>query len=139
MKPSEIMFDKKISNRDKFGVYVKARRIELGMTVRDLANALNFSPAYISDIENGNRAAPLKHLKQVARLLKIDKEEIDAFYDIAGCAHLNWPDINEYLAKIPNARKAIRLARDMNLSEQEFLQIISIMASENEQTDECEL
>lgn len=127
MQPSHIVFNKGISNRDKFGEYVKWRRMELNMSVRDLAAALGLTPAYISDIEKGNRMAPQNYLEQMIEILQIDENEIEFFYDLAGCSHSNWPEINEYLAKTPNARKAIRLARDNGLSGEEFLSIVESM------------
>lgn len=133
MKPSEILFDKSIGKKEKFGHYLRERRNELGITLNVFAKKMKLSNAYISDIENGNRNAPMKYLKDVIKILKIDEDEINYFYDIAGCVHSNWPDINEYLAKTPNARKAIRLARDKNLTEKEFLEIISIIEQEKEQ------
>lgn len=132
MQPSEILFDKSINNSDKFGIYVRERRIELGITLRDFAKKLNLSPSYISDIENGNRTAPLSYLNKVASLLNIDKTELNYFYDIAGCSHSNWPDINDYLAKKPSARKAIRLAKDKNMSEKEFSEIILSLIKDKE-------
>lgn len=135
MKPSDVLFNESITNRDKFGVYVRGRREELDMTLRDFANSMNLTGAYISDIENGNRYAPLKYLNQVATILQIEDEEMNAFYDIAGCTHSNWPDINEYLASMPNARKAIRLAKSQNMSGEEFLAIVESLAREREQDD----
>ncbi len=133
MKPSEIFNNKNISNRDKFGTFVRNRRQELGITLRDFALQLNISPAYVSDIENGNRYAPVNYLEQVASILKIENDELYYFYDIAGCTHGNWPDINEYLAKNPNARKALRLARDKNISEQQLVQFIEQLKPKQEE------
>lgn len=133
MKPSEIFNNKNISNRDKFGTFVRNRRKELGITLRDFALQLNISPAYVSDIENGNRYAPVNYLEQVASILKIENDELYYFYDIAGCTHGNWPDINEYLAKNPNARKALRLARDKNISEQQLVQFIEQLKPNQEE------
>lgn len=125
MKPSEIVFDKNISNRDKFGVYVKDRRIELGMSLRYLSGLLEFSPAYMSDIENGNRPAPINHLDDMIKALKVEENEIDYFHDLAGSSHGYWPDINEYLGKMPHARKFLRIARDNNISEEEIYNLIT--------------
>lgn len=133
MKPSEIFNNKNISNRDKFGTFVRNRRKELGITLRDFALQLNISPAYVSDIENGNRYAPVNYLEQVASILKIENDELYYFYDIAGCTHGNWPDINEYLAKNPSARKALRLARDKNISEQQLVQFIEQLKPNQEE------
>ena len=52
MKASEVVFNDKISNRDKFGTFVRNRRMELGISVRDFAESLGLSAAYISDIES---------------------------------------------------------------------------------------
>lgn len=124
MKPSEIVYNKNISNRDKFGFYVRERRQELGITVRAMAEILGISPAYLSDIEKGNRMAPLDYLDQMAAILAIEEDEREFFVDLSGCSHSNWPEINEYLAKTKGARDAIRLARDYGLSEDEFLAIV---------------
>lgn len=133
MKPSEIVFDKTIKNRDKFGTYLNIRRKEFGISARELASALNLAPAYISDIEKGNRMAPQNYLEQMIEILQIEENEIEFFYDLAGCSHSNWPEINEYLAKTPNARKAIRLARDNGISEEEFLSMVENMYKDDEQ------
>ncbi len=136
MKPSEVVFDKNIPNRDKFGHYVRERRLELGLKVRDLAEKLGISPAYLSDIEKGNRMAPLERLEQFASLLSVSEEEMDFFVDLSGCSHSNWPEINDYLSKNKGARDAIRLARDLGMSDEEFFDIVTIMAREKEQEQE---
>ena len=69
--------------------------------------------------------------------LLFPKSEIDFLYDIAGCSHSNWPEINEYLADKPNARKALRIAMHKNVSEKELYN--SIINSKNNQFNEEEL
>ena len=118
MKPSDIMFNNNISNRNKFGEFLKVRRQELGLKKSELAAMLNLTRSYIADIENGNRAAPQNHLGQLIDILRIETEEIPYFVDLAGCYHENWADINQYLFAHPTARKAIRLMRDNNIPAQ---------------------
>ena len=130
MKPSEIVFDDSISNRDKFGVYLKERRMELGMSVRYVAGLIGVTPAYVSDIERGNRVAPLNYLVKLIDVLKLKDDELDDFYDLAGCSHSNWADINDYLKDNPNARRAIRLARDRGLTEELYDWINKIILEE---------
>ena len=125
MKPSEFVFNDKISNRDKFGAFVRARRLDLGLSVRELAEKMGVSAAYLSDIERGNRMAPVEHLNQMAELLCVDESEIQFFVDLSGCTHSNWPEINEYLAGSKVARQAIRLARDNGMSGEEFLTLVN--------------
>ena len=135
MKPIDIVLDKNISNRDKFGVYLRERRLELGMSLRYFSGLLSLTPAYISDIESGNRLAPIKSLEKIIDILKIEKEDINAFYDLAGCTHGNWQDINEYLVKTPNARKFLRLAKDKNLSDEELSTIIYNMIDKSKELE----
>ena len=132
MKPSQVVYNDKITNRDKFGFYVRERRQELGISVRAMAEMLGISPAYLSDIEKGNRMAPIDYLDQIAAILAIEEDEREFFVDLSGCSHSNWPEINEYLAKTKEARTAIRLARDYGLSEDEFLAIVVTYLEERE-------
>ena len=124
MKPSDILFDNKYSNTKKLGIYVKNRRNELGLTIKDFAEKSNLSPAYICDIENGKRTAPLNYIQRSIDILKIEKNEINYFYDLAGLAHTNWKDLNEYFNKTPNARKFLRISKNLGLTDNEIAEII---------------
>ena len=123
MKPSAMFMDKNTSNRDKFGAWLRASRNDYGLTVRELANQLGVSPAYISDIENGNRRAPIKHLEKIAKIFNLPEQELMYLTDLAGCSHGNHKDINEYLGSSPKAREAMRAAKNADLSDEEFLKI----------------
>jgi len=63
-------------------------------------------------------------------VLKLKDDELDDFYDLAGCSHSNWADINDYLKDNPNARRAIRLARDRGLTEELYDWINKIILEE---------
>ena len=135
MKPSEIVFNDKISNRDKFGTYVRNRRTELGISLRDMAEKLEITPAYLSDIERGNRKAPIDHLEKLAILLGVEESEMEFFVDLSGCTHSNWPELNEYLAENKSARDFMRLAKNMGLSGEEVLAAVNQMAEEKAQAE----
>ena len=123
MKPSALFFDKETSNRDKFGVWLKSSRTDLGLTIRELAEQLELSPAYISDIEKGNRKAPLNKLEALAQIFNLPEQELIYLADLAGCTHGNWQDINAYLGENQSARNAMRVAKHANLSDEEFFEI----------------
>ena len=123
MKPSALFLNKDINNREKFGIWLKSARKDKGLGVRELAELLDLSPAYISDIEKGNRRAPINHLESIAKIFNLPEQELPYLADLAGCSHRNHKDINEYLADTPNARKAMRAAKNADLSDEEFLQI----------------
>lgn len=109
-----------------FGEYVKQRRELLGKTMRSFAAEVEISPAYLCDIENGNRKAPEKFLERFAKALGIiDSEEMNAFYDLAGVSkNGQHSDINSYIDSRPSARMALRTAKDRNFSDEDWLELI---------------
>ena len=123
MKPSAMFLDKNTSNRDKFGIWLRTTRKEHGWGVAEFASMLGMSSGYLSDIEKGNRHAPLNHLEKIAKLFNLPEQELLYLADLAGCSRGHHKDINDYLAENPNARKAMRAAKNANLSDEEFLEI----------------
>lgn len=69
-------------NAFSFGTYVRRRRQELDLTLRSLASMVGITPAYLSDIENGKRNAPLgnkNYMQKLIEYLKLNEEEIQEF------------------------------------------------------------
>jgi transcriptional regulator with XRE-family HTH domain len=58
------------------GPYIRRRRDELDLSLRELAKRLDCSPAFISDIELGRRHPSDKVLVEIARILKVKVEEL---------------------------------------------------------------
>jgi transcriptional regulator with XRE-family HTH domain len=58
------------------GPYIRRRRDELDLSLRELAKRLDCSPAFISDIELGRRHPSDKLLAEIARVLKVKIEEL---------------------------------------------------------------
>ena len=112
-----------------FGEYVKQRREKLGKTMRGLAAEIEISPAYLCDIENGNRKAPERFLDRFVKALKItDPDELNGFYDLAGVRQNGrHSDINTYIDALPSARMALRTARDRNFTDQDWLELVKII------------
>lgn len=113
----------------EFGAYVKERREKLGKTLRSFASEVGISPAYLSDIENGNRRAPEKFLEKFAKALQIvDSDELHAFYDMAGVSQGGQhADINSYMDDKPHARIAMRTAIDKDLSDADWQRLIELI------------
>jgi transcriptional regulator with XRE-family HTH domain len=108
-----------------FGEYVKARREALGKSIRGLALELDMTPAYLSDIEKGNRYAPEKYLERMTEVLCIEGDESYYFYDLAGKSRNNiYPDLVDYIGKTEIARVALRKARDLNISNTQWQDFI---------------
>ena len=60
------------------GPYMRRRRDELDLSLREFAKRLNCSAAFISDIELGRRYPSEKVLGDIARVLDVKLEELKA-------------------------------------------------------------
>lgn len=115
-----------------FGEYVKARREALGKSIRGLAQELDMTPAYLSDIEKGNRYAPEKYLSRMIEMLCITGEDINLFYELAGISRNgDFPDLAEYIEKMEIVRIALRRARDLNISKAQWQDFIDEISGTN--------
>ena len=113
-----------------FGTFIKEKRLEKGINLRKLAELLVLAPAYISDIENGNRNSPSPDkMEKLVELLGLNEDERNEMYDLAAKDSDNTvaPDISEYVKSNDAVRVALRKARNLNLGEQEWLKIIEKM------------
>ncbi len=115
-----------------FGQFVEQRRLELGITLREFAEMSTISTTYLFDIEKGQRYAPLNYLDVYSEILKINKEDNDLFLDLAYSTRKNHPDINEYICQTPKAREFLRLAKRLNLSDEELSSIILSLPKANQ-------
>lgn len=65
--------------RDKhrgFGVYLREKRKEAGLSQQNVAQALGYSsPQFISNLERGTCPVPLNRIRQFVGLYKIDEDE----------------------------------------------------------------
>ena len=114
-----------MSAANDFGEFVRARRELLGKSLRALAAEVGIAPAYLFDIEKGNRPAPAKHLTMLSGGLELKGEEEARFYDLAGIARNTIsPDLSDYVNKTELARVALRLARDKGIPEEKWQKFI---------------
>ena len=118
-----------MSSNLPFGEFVKQRRESLGKTQRGFAIEVEISPAYLSDIENGNRRAPEKFLARFAKALNItSQDDLNDFYDMAGISQKGQhSDINTYIDDKPSARLALRTAMDTDWTDEDWRELIEII------------
>jgi len=121
-------------NEMKFGRFVEQKRKEQGITLRGLAGELELAPSYMSDMEKGRRYPPDRgKLEEIARILKLPKEDKDLMYDLAALAKENTvsPDLPEYIMEKDIVRVALRKARDKNVSDEDWQRVIEIFDNED--------
>lgn len=108
-----------------FGRIIRERRESLGKTVRGLAAELEITPSYLSDIEKGNRPAPTRFLDKFRTLLNIPEDQAPYLEYLASATRgKEYEDINPYLGQKPLARIALRKARDLNISDEQWASFI---------------
>lgn len=90
---------------------MREARDEKDYSVRTFAKMLGCSPAYLSDIEKGNRYAPKNYLVRYLRL-GLPEEDRQDFDDLAATRGFLYEDINPYLGQQPLARVALRTAME---------------------------
>ena len=130
MKIKEFLKENPANSELSFGLFVKQRRKELNITLKEFAEMSGISIAYLCDVENGQRYAPFNHLNAYQNILQIDKDDSDLFLDLAYCTKHSHPDINEYVLQNPKLREFLRLAKHNNLSDEELTNLIYMIKPE---------
>lgn len=98
---------------NQFGEFITKKRKEKEITLRGMAELLDLSPAYWSDIEKGRRNPPnLNILQEVAKILMLSNGELDEMVDMASVDRDEIPmDLPDYIKDSKLARTALRKAR----------------------------
>ncbi len=61
---------------ENYGAKIKKLRIEMGLTQNEVAKALNVTPGYICNVENGRTAMSLRVLIYYAKLMNITLDSL---------------------------------------------------------------
>jgi transcriptional regulator with XRE-family HTH domain len=122
-----------MSGDKTFGAFIRKKRLALDphISLRKMAQLLNLSPVYMSNIETGRGAAPKKEvLDNLARILKLNKQEAELMYDLAAESK-NFKiqsavpgDLPEYISTHEYAKIALRVAKDVDATDAEWMEFI---------------
>ena len=118
---------------NKFGEFVKAKRLVKDISLRKLAEELGIVPAYMSDIEKGRRYPPDKEkIYKIAQVLHLNEDDTNTLFDLAALSRDNGvsPDLSDYVMGVDNLRVALRKARDINAGEDDWQKIIEMLEAE---------
>lgn len=109
-----------------FGEYLKRKREEKQISLRELARRLELSAPFVSDVEN-NRRAPLteERLATLAGVLNLNEAEKAEMYDLVGQQKgLLAPDLNPYVIDRPYVNAALRSARNLDANEEDWQRFV---------------
>ncbi len=109
-----------------FGEFISLKRKEKRITLKAMAEELEISTPYMSDVEKGRRYSfDLDKLEKIAKILNMSEEEKNEMMDLAGKQREEVaPDLPEYINSTPAVSVALRKARDLNLGEKEWYEFI---------------
>ncbi len=122
----------------RFGDFVREKRLEKKINLRKLAEIIGIVPAYMSDIENNRRYPPDKEkIYKIASALELSEDETNTLFDLAANEKENSvsPDLPEYIMGTDNARVALRMARDLNADDEDWLKVIKMLEAKKEEGD----
>ncbi len=100
-----------------FGAFLKEKRQEKGLSLRNLSSAVCISHSYLYNIEIGKKAPPSdKDLKKIAKALCLDEKSKSKFFDYAALSKGNFDDdnlyipadVSSYIIEEPSVKGAIR-------------------------------
>jgi transcriptional regulator with XRE-family HTH domain len=122
-----------------FGSFVRTTRVNLEpyISMRKMAELLGISIVYMSNIENDRNAAPKDDiLAHMAELLKLDKPGTERMYELAAKskAYTAVPgDLPEYISAHEYARIALRVAKDVDATDKEWMEFIEKLKARGRQ------
>lgn len=105
-----------------FGSFVSMKRIERNISLRKMAELLDVSAPFWSDVEKGRKNPPrLEKLEELANILHLSNEEKTQMFDLAGDGRKAVaPDIPAYIQENGYVAAALRTARDLGASEEDW-------------------
>lgn len=118
----------------EFGAYIAQKRIEKDIKLKPIAEKIGVSVTYLSDIIKGRRNPPdIDGLEALAEILGLSEEEKDVMLDLAGRERNQVsPDLPNYIMDetLPNARVALRRARNAKLGDDFWKEVNKIIDKE---------
>ena len=96
------------------------------ITLRKMAEMLDITAPYLSDIEKDRRNPPdMDKLEQISTILLLSDEDRTLMFDLAGKKRNSVaPDLQEYIMGREYVATALRTARDLDADEADWLKFV---------------
>lgn len=109
-----------------FGEFIKTKREEKQIALRKMAELLDCSAPFLSDVEKDRRNPfDMEKLELLSDILGLSPEDNALMYDLAGKKRNSVaPDLPDYIMQRDYVSAALRTARDLDAGEQEWMQFV---------------
>ncbi len=125
-----------MDNTNFFGLFLKEKRLQKELSLRELAELSGLSHIYLHHVENGKKAPPSdKALIELASALKLDNESKILFFDLAAKSKSEHDknnfyspvDVARYINEQSNVKNVIREADKQNKSNEFWDELLKDM------------
>ena len=129
-----------MSNPETFGGFLHNKRLEKRFSLRKFAEMLKISPVYLCDMEKDRNPAPSEDiLNRMVKLLLLTEAERPYFYDLAAKSKTVTTvsqDLPEYIMNRDIVRVALRTAKDVDATDEEWQEFISMLEAKKKANQE---
>lgn len=115
-----------------FGQFISEQKRKHSLQSKELAEILGISMGYLSQLEHGKRVCPdQKLLKKMIEVFNLNEEECCTVYDLYEKASGKLsPDIVEYVQSKDIVKKALRAAKAVTATDDEWEMFIDAIKNE---------
>ncbi len=116
-------------NYSNFGDFIAKKREEKQISLTEMSRKLGITPPYLSDVEKDRRNPfDLKKLNLLASIFSLSEEDNTLMLDLVGKKrHAVAPDLPEYIIERDHVRAALRTARDLDATKEEWLEFANYL------------
>lgn len=113
-------------NNQNFGEFLQTKREQQKITLRQLAEKLDLSAPFLSDVEKGRRnSLDMDRLVMLRQILNLSDEEYETMLNLAGKQRKTVAlDLPEYIMERDYVSAALRTARDLDAGEAEWQRFV---------------
>lgn len=113
-------------NEKNFGEFLQAKREQQKITLRQMAEKLELSAPFLSDVEKGRRnSLDIDKLVLIKNILDLSDDEYATMLNLAGKQRKTVaPDLPDYIMEREYVSAALRTARDLDAGEAEWQRFV---------------
>lgn len=122
-----------------FGSFLRQKRMEREMSLRTLAQRLELSHVYMSNIENNLKPASSQaKLDKIASIFMLDKADTELLWDLAAKSKKRQVsvDLPDYIMDRDIVRVALRTARECEATDEDWQEFIDKLNKRSQNGDE---